>query len=199
MEHRVLHRSSVSKYKGAPRLRGALNTRGFTLVELAVVVTIVAVLATIALVGYRRYMLNSHITEAQSMISGIKISQEDHKSEKGTYQDVGATSYCPTGSTVYNKKVAWDPTCSSGTAAWNTLAVHVEGPVQFGYMTSAGTNTKPTLPTDGSFVSGMPGTAVPNWYTITAKCDLDPTNSTLYTVLVGSSLDNRIFTNNPGE
>jgi hypothetical protein len=38
---------------------------------------------------------------------------------------------------------------------------------------------------------------VANWYTVVAKCDLDPGGN--YTVLVGSSLDNRLFTNNAGE
>lgn len=186
MERPVLHTSAVSKKR----------SRGFTLVELAVVVTIVAVLAVIALVGYRKYMLNAHITEAQSMISAIKVAQEDHKSEKGTYQDVGTANYCPAGSAVYNLKWAWDTGCNGGAAAWNTLPVHVEGPVQFGYMTTAGVNSKATAPSDASWVT-FPGSTNAAWYIVVAKCDLDPGG--LFTTLVGSSLDNRIFTNNAGE
>lgn len=191
MERRVL---------GTPVVRKK-RSRGFTLVELAVVVTIVAVLAVIALVGYRKYMLNSHITEAQSVISAIKIAQEDHKSEKGTYQDVSGTSgtFCPVGAGVSNMKYGWDPTCNGGVALWNTLAVHVEGSVQFGYKTNAGTSSTPTPPTEASsWVTGIPTTAVPSWYFVVAQCDLDP-SSAAKTTLVGSSLDNQIFTQNAGE
>ena len=184
MERQLLRTSVVKK-----------RARGFTLVELAVVVTIVAVLAVIALVGYRKYMLNSHITEAQSMISGIKIAQEDHKSEKGVYQDIG-TTYCPAGAGVADKKWAWDPTCNGGTTTWNQLAVHVEGPVQFGYISTAGTGTF-KAPPDSTFVTWNTSSAAA-WYTVVAKCDLDATSAE-QTTLVGSSLDNRIFTANAGE
>lgn len=197
MVRRVLAASVVNHQR---RLSRAGRDRGFTLVELAVVVTIVAVLAVIALVGYRKYMLNSKVTEAQSMISGIKIAQEDRKSEKGSYADVGSATLCPVGAGTSDKKWGWDPGCSGGGAKWSTLSVHVEGPVQFGYVTSAASNaafTKPSGP-DGvyDFVDWTKATA-PSWYVIGAVCDLD--NGGVKTQLVGSSFDNRIFSNNVGE
>jgi prepilin-type N-terminal cleavage/methylation domain-containing protein len=190
MERGVLRRSAVIPHRLIRRRRD-----GFTLVELAVVVTIVAVLSVIALVGYRKYMLNSKITEAQSMIGGIKIAQEDHRSEKGVYANIGSTNYCPSGAGVADKKWGWDPGCNGGTNTWSLLPVHVEGPVQFAYITTAGSGAF-TAPPDSAFVTwGTP--AVANWSTVVAKCDLDPGGN--YTVLVGSSLDNRLFTNNAGE
>lgn len=191
MERGVLRRSAVIPQR--PVLRRA---RGFTLVELAVVVTIVAVLSVIALVGYRKYMLNSKLTEAQSMISGIKIAQEDHKSEKGTYADIGKDTWCPTNAGNGTVKAPWDPTCNGGKAPWNTLAVHVEGPLHFQYVTiAANAWAAPGIP-EASFVSwGSP--AVTANYVIVARCDLDPGGDV--TSLVGSSVDNRIFTNNAGQ
>ena len=88
------------------------RARAFTLVELAIVVAIIGILSVIALVGYRKYMLHSKITEAQGGgISAIKIAQEDFRAEKGTYANVGP-AFCPALGGVSNKKVGWDPTCS---------------------------------------------------------------------------------------
>lgn len=190
MERAVLP-ASVVMLQGRVLRRRA---RGFTLVELAIVVTIVAVLSVIALVGYRRYMLNSKLTEAQSMISGIKIAQEDHRSEKGTYASIG-DSWCPSGAGVADKKWGWNPACG-GSTTWNALAVHVEGPVQFAYQTVAGTGVF-AKPADNVYDFVTWGAHTGAWYVIGAKCDLDPGG--LETQLVGSSLDNRIFTNNAGE
>lgn len=195
MERGVLAASIVTSQRHLAR------NRGFTLVELAVVVTIVAVLAVIALVGYRKYMLNAKLTEATGMISGIKIAQEDRKSEKGSYADVGSSSLCPAGAGVSDKKWGWDPGCSGGGEKWSALSVHVEGPVQFGYVTSAASNVafaKPSNPDKVyDFVDWSSSSTATNWYVIGAVCDLDPGNEK--TLVVGSSLDNRLFTHNVGE
>lgn len=192
MERGVLRRFEVIPHR--PALRRA---RGFTLVELAVVVTIVAILAVIALVGYRKYMLNSKITEAQSVIGGIKIAQEDHKSEKGTYANIGNSKWCPEGAGVSDKKWGWNPACNGGTMEWNHLALHMEGPVQFAYMSTAGTGDFEAPPASG-FVNWSAAKASA-WYTAVAKCDLDPDPANTSTTLVSSSFDNHIFINNPGE
>src|SRR5262245_6345043 len=119
MEHRMLDASPVSyagrlarARAGAPSARRA--RRGFTVVELAVVVTIVGVLAVIAVVGYRKYVLHSKISEAQNVLSAIKIAQEDHRAERGTYANLG-TTFCPAGAGASDKKVAWNTACSGGT------------------------------------------------------------------------------------
>lgn len=196
MERGVLPGSSVITQRPVLRHVRARRTRGFTLVELAVVVTIVAVLSVIALVGYRRYMLNSKVTEAQSVVNGIKIAQEDHRSEKGTYANLG-TSWCPSGAGVPDKKFGWDPGCSGGNATWSTLPVHMEGAVQFAYVTTAGVGKidKPVSP-EADFVTWGDSTPA-NWYVVVARCDLDPGGEK--TVIVGSSVEGRLFSNNVGE
>src|SRR5689334_19614179 len=93
--------------------RRSKRNAGFTLVELGVVVAIIGILAVIAVVGYRRYILNAKMTEAKNVISAIRIAQEDHRAERGTYADLGAT-YCPTLAGTGNHKTGWDPECAAG-------------------------------------------------------------------------------------
>lgn len=194
MERGVLPGSSVITQRPVLRHVRARRARGFTLVELAVVVTIVAVLSVIALVGYRRYMLNSKVTEAQSVVNGIKIAQENHRSEKGTYANIGKDSWCPAGAGVPDKKFGWDPGCSGGTTTWSALPLHMEGPVQFAYLTTAGGEwSAPPKTTWVTWPSSPPAT----WYTVVATCDLDPGGDE--TIIVGSSFDNRLFSRSVGE
>lgn len=190
MERRMLRMSTVRSRRKSARHA----SQGFTLVELAVVVTIVGVLAVIAVVGYRKYILNSKIAEAQNVIGAIKIAQEDHRAERGIYANLG-TTYCPTGAGVANKKVGWNPACSGGVAPWTTLPVHVTGAVQFSYATVAGLNSWTQPPDTGWITWGTP--TAPMWYVVMAKCDLDAGGD--YTMLVGSSLDSTIFSHNVGE
>ncbi|MBX3207033.1 MAG: prepilin-type N-terminal cleavage/methylation domain-containing protein [Labilithrix sp.] len=186
----MLHALAVTPIQRAR----ARQARGFTLVELAVVVTIVGVLAVIAVVGYRRYVLRAKISEAQEVVSAIKIAQEDHRAERGAYANIGPT-YCPAAAGVSNLKVGWDPGCSGGVATWTALPVHVAGAVQFAYATTAGTGAF-TAPDDTTWVTwGSPEPQ--HWYTVLARCDLDPGGEV--TMLVASSFQNTIFSHNEGQ
>ena len=84
------------------RQRDRRRSEGFTLVELAVVVTIVGVLAVLAVVGYRRLITSAHLTEATGMVNGIRVAQESYHAETGVYATIG----------------------TSGTLAWATTTRH---------------------------------------------------------------------------
>ena len=192
--------ATAKKMKAASRISRLAAARGFTLVELAVVVTIVGVLAVIAVVGYRKLTLSAKVTEARNMISAIRIAQEDYKLERGVYANLGATP-CPSGAGTAQKKWAWTPTCAGGGTLpnWTALPVHSDGPVQFGYATVAGTAAPPaSIGQPTPFVSVAAGVSPGPWYYVTASADLDGQGG-LYTELVGTSWGGNIFTLNDGQ
>lgn len=162
--------------------------------ELAVVVVIVGVLAVIAVVGYRRMILSAKLTEAKDVMSGIKIAQEDYKAERGVYANLGPT-LCPTDGSQ-QKKTQWDNTTCLG-GAWRQLPVHIDGPVQFGYATCAGTGASVDA-CGATWVAGWNNQGGRPWFTIYAQADLDGQGGT-FTQLATGSGTNQIFTRNEGE
>lgn len=184
-------------HKEAPMLvKRRKHTGGFTLVELAVVVTIVGVLSVIAVVGYRRLILSSKLTEAENMVNAIRIAQEQYRSERGIYANVGASTLCPTGATS-GKKAQWDTSCNGGNMTWAALPVHSDGPVEFQYQTVAG--PPGAVPRGlGNFVNVSAADTSKPWYTVTAEADLDRQGGTK-TAVWTSSFGNQVFSENVGE
>jgi type IV pilus assembly protein PilA len=172
------------------------ESRGFTLVELGVVVAIVGILAVIAIVGYRKMILNSKLTEAKTMINAIRLAEEDYKAESGAYLDISA-AYCPSDGSQ-QKKWAWEnPACASN--KWAQLPVHSDGPVQFGYAVYAGTQVAQpgNVPAALIDLSAYNGQKVP-YYVVHAKADLDA-DPARFSQLAGSSFTGHIYTLNEGD
>jgi type IV pilus assembly protein PilE len=59
--------------------------RGVTLIELLFVMLIVGVLVSIAVPGYRQYILRSHRVEAQAALMNLAVAQEKHYLVCNTY------------------------------------------------------------------------------------------------------------------
>lgn len=181
-----------------PMRRSQRTARGFTLVELAVVVVIVGVLSVIAVVAYRKIVLSSKVNEARQMVAAIMIAQEEYKAERGRYLNIGAT-YCPSDGTTM-KKWAWDINCGPANG-WSTLPVHADNAVQFGYTTFAGTVVAQPAGVTANLidVSAYNGKSMP-YFVVHAKAELDslPSNG-VYTEVAGSSFDKEIRSINQGE
>ena len=63
--------------------------KGFTLIELMIVVAVIAILATIAYPAYQEYVTRSRRVEGQSLLSEAAARQERWRAQNGSYMTSG--------------------------------------------------------------------------------------------------------------
>jgi type IV pilus assembly protein PilE len=75
------------------------RTSGFTLVELMITVVIVAVLASLALASYSKYVIRAHRTEGRNALLALASAQEKYYLANNTYAGtaISLTAAPPTG------------------------------------------------------------------------------------------------------
>jgi type IV pilus assembly protein PilA len=93
-------------------------SKGFTLIELMIVVAIIGILAAIAIPNFIRYQLRSKTSEARTNLGGIKTNQEAFRAGFDNYANV--TTAQPTGVPGTVKSVWPDNVCPQ--AACNRTA-----------------------------------------------------------------------------
>jgi|GEM_PF-538680 type IV pilus assembly protein PilA len=189
---------------------GRVKSSGFTLVEMMVVVTIISILATLAMVGFRKITQSSHVSEATNMVQNIRVAQESYHSETQQYANI-STGF-PTGvgasaaalypwQSLYGHVMGWGAQCTTGcNLQWSVLPLHVDGPVIFGYATVAGGPAAPfALPVTYNGVSlNYTAPTVSDWYAIAAEADLDG-NPLTVTDVFSFSWSNQVFVSNEGQ
>ena len=71
------------------------NQKGFTLIELMIVIAIIAILAAIALPAYQNYVARSQVSEAISLASSFKTPVGLYVTEEGVCPDSSVTGGLP--------------------------------------------------------------------------------------------------------
>jgi type IV pilus assembly protein PilA len=59
--------------------------KGFTLIELMIVVAIIGILAAIAIPAYQNYTIRAQVSEGATLADGVKIAMADYFANKGTW------------------------------------------------------------------------------------------------------------------
>jgi len=75
--------------------------KGFTLIELMIVVAIIGILAAIAIPNFLRYQAKTKQSEAKTNLGAIFTSQVTYFGEQDTYANVSNIGWAPEGTTRY--------------------------------------------------------------------------------------------------
>jgi type IV pilus assembly protein PilA len=119
------------------------NQKGFTLIELMIVVAIIGILAAIAIPNFLNYQLKAKTAEAKTNLGAIRTSQETFNAEMDYYKVCAAT---PPVAGVGKTKMTW---LAGGINDFASIGFAPTGGVYYSYAAAVPTSTTFTLTATG--------------------------------------------------
>ena len=121
------------------------RSKGFTLIELMIVVAIIAILAAIAIPQYKRFQAKAKAAEAKTNLGAIATAEESYHAEHDKYIACAKTpGSAPTGKVNFNQ---------GNIGNFNDIGFEPAGKVRYAYeVTSGDANNK----FSANAVSGVP-------------------------------------------
>ncbi len=106
--------------------------KGFTLIEMMIVIAIIALLATIAIPNYINFQKKAKTAEAKTNLGGIRTCEEAYRAEKDTYVNcIASPTSAPTAAGI-----AW-----TGGTNWTKIGFEPRGNVRYQYTVTAANAT----------------------------------------------------------
>ena len=102
-----------------------IKQKGFTLIELMVVVAVIGVLSAIAIPQYQNYVARAQVAEGFSLVASGKMAVAEYYNENGSYPADNAAARLGAANTIIGKYVG-SVTVDTGklTVAFNTTTAH---------------------------------------------------------------------------
>ncbi len=80
--------------------------KGFTLIELMIVVAIIGILAAIAIPAYQNYVIRAQVSEGSSLIGGLEAAVAENYANTGTFASMNSQVGIPASKTISGQYVS---------------------------------------------------------------------------------------------
>jgi type IV pilus assembly protein PilA len=151
--------------------------KGFTLIELMIVIAIIGILAAIAIPAYQNYTIRSQVTEGISLAAGWKTAISEYYAQNGSF---------PAGSTTSATGAATKVSVSGASVGKYVSAITVgaNGVISVAY---GGSQASAKLPLS-SVLTFAPGTDTNNDVVWVCGSAATPTNVTMVGATTGTNI-----------